>query len=145
MPSVYIGANASPNYIFNTVDLIDGKVAGCNRIGNTAMNIDSGLWFIIKNDLTLATFGLPAVLNGDLDIALVGQGDSGSQAWLTNNLTTTSPNFLVTSFSNAVFATLIASVNSYLAGSSYKLQNVQFYGTSLASVVHYAIVTEKTS
>ncbi len=82
MTSVYISDNANPNYIFNTMDIVDGKVAGCNRIGNVAMDIDTGLWYIIKKDLTLATYGLPAVLNGDLNISEVDQGLKGTEAWL---------------------------------------------------------------
>ena len=75
MTAILIGKMNLPNYIFNTSDVqLDGTVTGISVIGYTALNVDSGAWFVVKNDRTLESFALPieATITGNVVVGEVG-------------------------------------------------------------------------
>jgi len=58
-------------------------------------------------------------------------------------LITPSNTVIQTEFSDAVFATLVGAVDTYLAASSNRFISVHYYAGGIASLVHYAVVVER--
>ena len=71
--AVYIGPLNVPNYTFLSSEISSSAVPGIARIGAVCLATDTGAWYIVKGDLTLAAYTLPmnAVITGDVEIGAV--------------------------------------------------------------------------
>lgn len=60
----FVNYNA-PYYMINTSDISEGKVAGIGQRGIKVYDVDTGNWYIVKDDLTLsALVGSSVEVNG---------------------------------------------------------------------------------
>lgn len=50
------------DYISVAADIVDNKIAGASKVGGIIYLVDSQVYKIIKNDLTLADFKQPVVV-----------------------------------------------------------------------------------
>ncbi len=111
MTVVNLGQSNVPNFICNTIDIVNSMVSGASRIGGTVLDVQTGLWYVIQNDLTLTDYTLPVSFNGNIDIGAVDQGTGGSSAWKVDGSAVTQPVSLVSVPTHAVTeASLDASI-----------------------------------
>lgn len=82
MALVDLGPNNVPNYTALSSDISSSKITGASRVSNIVLTTNDLKWYIILADLTLADYGLPVVLNGDITVGVVDQGDAGVENWL---------------------------------------------------------------
>ena len=80
-----------PNYTALSTDIVGGKIDGATLIGGTVLVTDTDIWYIIRPDLTLATYSLPVSIAGDITIGAVNQGDAGIEAWKVDGSGVTQP------------------------------------------------------
>jgi hypothetical protein len=72
-----------PYFIFNTSDVVDGKVSGIGHKGARAYNLDLKIWYIVNDDLTLSplldsSVGIQDSLGSQLRIS--GDGEAWVRA-----------------------------------------------------------------
>lgn len=68
----------SPNYTALSTDVtVSNTIAGASSPGKTVYITDTGVWYIVKNDLTLAAFTLPVNLAVG-DTVAIDQGTEGT-------------------------------------------------------------------
>jgi hypothetical protein len=58
MSYTYVGDLNIPNYTFLSTDIVGNAVVGVTREGAVCLATDTGTWYIVKSDLTLASYGL---------------------------------------------------------------------------------------
>jgi hypothetical protein len=51
-------------YIALSTDIVDDKIEGCSIIGAKVYLVDSSIWKIVKDDLTLADLVWPSAVAG---------------------------------------------------------------------------------
>lgn len=77
----FLSIERMPNFIAESSDISEGKIAGCSIVGATVFMSDTYEWYIVKNDLSLENYGLPISVAGDITIGLVNQGSAGMESW----------------------------------------------------------------
>lgn len=81
MALVFIGEEAVPSYVCLSTDIVDLKITGAVLVGKLVFATDSGIWYIIKKDLTLSQYVLPISIAGGVTIGTVNQGNPGALDW----------------------------------------------------------------
>jgi len=73
MTLIYIGKMNVPNYLADSsTDIeLDGTIHGASIKGATVFLVDTGIWKVISEDLTLQDYALPITFNGSVDIGAV--------------------------------------------------------------------------
>jgi hypothetical protein len=72
MSVIFVGNMNVPNYLINTTDMeLDGTVTGISKKGNTVLDVDTSLWYVVDDDLVLQNYALPISFNGSVDIGAV--------------------------------------------------------------------------
>lgn len=109
-----------PTFLFNTSDLIGGDhfTGSQSYIGAPAYNLDTGLWFIVKSDGTLASYTVPISVSGALTLASLPAGSN-----LIGSVTTIPSRNLAGQPTTAIAMTVAA---TYVTG--------DFVGTSAAPI-----------
>lgn len=67
----FIGIDNVPSYIALSTDIVENAIAGAVLIGKLVVTTDDSAWWIIKSDLTLASYALPATFAGDITLGEV--------------------------------------------------------------------------
>lgn len=79
MALTFVGINAIPNYTCLSSDININTVEGGCRVGSTIFTTDTGEWYIVESDLTIAPYALPISLSGTISIGAVTQGTAGGR------------------------------------------------------------------
>jgi hypothetical protein len=70
-----------PYYLINGSDIVNGKVAGIAHIGAKVYNLDTGTWYVVRSDMTLASLSIgTTTIQDPLGTPLKVSGDG--QAWV---------------------------------------------------------------
>ena len=92
MTLVHVGQMNIPNYTAVSGDIVANAIPGATTAGSTIFLTDTGAWKIIKGDLTLADYAIPAAFGGTISLGAVTTGTSyaiadgqGNFALLTNS------------------------------------------------------------
>jgi len=75
MAITYIGRLNIPNIVCLSSDVADGKIAGAQP-GMVIFYSDTAAWKIVKNDLSLATYAIPASFAGTISLGAVTVGSA---------------------------------------------------------------------
>jgi len=67
----FIGIDNVPSYIALSSDIADSKITGAVLIGKLVFLTDTSDWKIIKSDLTLGSYAIPASFSGDISLGTV--------------------------------------------------------------------------
>jgi hypothetical protein len=67
----YIGSECVPSYIALSSDIASSKIAGAVLVGKLVFLTDTGAWKIIKANLELADYALPATFAGSIALGTV--------------------------------------------------------------------------
>jgi len=67
----FISQESEPSYIALSTDIADDKITGAVAIGKKVYLTDTSVWKIIKPDLTLGDYAIPASFSGDITLGTV--------------------------------------------------------------------------
>jgi len=95
----FIGRNSNPNYIAESSDIVDNKIAGANIIGGTIYLLDVDSWRIVEEDTTIGEYSVvgdnvpvtiiaPLESNGAIPVNVQDQHSEIIDLFLHNNLGT---------------------------------------------------------
>ena len=72
MALIFVGKMNVPTYVALSTDVVTNAIAGASIVGGTVFLSDTAAWKIIKPDLTLADYNIPASIStGDIQIGAV--------------------------------------------------------------------------
>ncbi len=143
MALTFVGHMNVPNYTALSTDIASSAIPGASIIGGTVFTTDDAAWYIIKSDLTLASYAIPATFSGSIALGTVDIDQSTPGT--TNGVAIAASSALTDGVGNyAAIAKAPGSVNSAplavmpmeFNGTSWdKVRGINTFGVSGAAVI----------